>query len=161
MEGFTNDRGEVKAVHPDLQSHVRVNVIRRYFVEGEYARHLLETQVMLLPYRRSSYGLRISRVMIESMVNGIPAVATNGTTLASQAEEFGAVVYCKDGSAESLCAAIETAERNYPELRARALKQMPEARRHFSVKKFREILSGPTHPKDEPTSPTPAFSASL
>lgn len=161
MEDFTNDRGEKVGLRSYLQSDIRVNVIRSYFGQGEYARHLLETQVMLLPYRRSSYALRVSRVIIESMVNGIPAVATNGTTLSSQAAEFGAVVDCEDGSAESLYAAIETAERNYPELRALALEQMPKARRHFSVKNFREILLDPNRLEAESSSLEPALSASL
>jgi glycosyltransferase involved in cell wall biosynthesis len=95
---------------------------------------------MLLPYRCSSYGLRVSRVIIEAMVNGIPAVATNGTTLSSQAAEFGAVIGCEDGSVESLCAAIATIERDYPKLRLRAMEQVPRAREHFSVRHFRSLL---------------------
>ncbi len=139
-QDFENDRGVIVGVNPSLQSNPRTNVIRRYFGEGEYAKQLLQTQVMLLPYRRSSYGLRVSRVMIEAMVNGIPAVVTNRTTLATQAAEFGAAVGCEDGSAESLCEAIEAVERNYPKLRARALEQMPKAREHFSVKTFRDLI---------------------
>jgi glycosyltransferase involved in cell wall biosynthesis len=103
---------------------------------------------MLLPYRVSSYGLRGSRVVIEAMVNGIPVVATNGTTLAAQAAEFGAVLGCEDGSAESLCAAIATAERNYPELRTRAVEQMLRAREHFSVKTFRNLILIKGNPVD-------------
>jgi glycosyltransferase involved in cell wall biosynthesis len=140
MQDFKNEFGEIVEVSPSLQSHPSVDVIRRYFGEGEYLRQLLQTQVILLPYRISSYGLRVSRVVIEAMVNGIPVVVTNGTTLAAQAAEFGATIGCADGSAESLCAAIETAERNYPELRAQALEQMPKAREHFSVKTFRTLV---------------------
>jgi glycosyltransferase involved in cell wall biosynthesis len=140
IQDFKIHTGEIVRVHPSLQSNRHVNVIPRYFAEGEYARQLLQTQVMLLPYRRSSYDLRVSRVMIEAMVNGIPAVVTNGTTLASQSAQFGTVVGCEDGSPESLCAAIETAERNYPELRTRAVEQMPKAREHFSVKTFRNLI---------------------
>ncbi len=159
MEDFKNDRGEKVELIPQLQSNARVNVIRRYFAQGEYARHLLDTQVMLLPYRRSSYDLRVSRVIIEAMVNGIPAVATSGTTLAAQAAEFGAVVECEDGSAKSLCAAIETAERNYPDLREYAIEQMPKARVHFSVKKFRESVLELTQARDVLDSPAPALSS--
>ncbi len=158
MEDFKDERGETIGLSSQLLSNPRVNVIRHYFAQGEYARHLLETQVMVLPYRRSSYDLRVSRVIIEAMVNGIPAVATNGTTLASQAAEFGAVVECEDGSVESLRAAIETAERNYPDLRELASEQMPKARAHFSVKKFRELILERMPAKDEVDSPAQAFS---
>jgi glycosyltransferase involved in cell wall biosynthesis len=156
VEDFKNERGEMVGLTPQLQSNSRVNVIRHYFGPGEYARHLFETQVMLLPYRRSSYRLRVSRVMIESLVNGIPVVTTKGTTLFSQAAEFGAVVGCEDDSAESLCAAIGTAGRNYPELRKRARERIPNARAHFSVKKFRELLLELVATKSGPVSQPPA-----
>jgi glycosyltransferase involved in cell wall biosynthesis len=142
LQDFRNDRGERVELSPVLSRHPRVDVIRRYFAEGEYARHLLQTQVMLLPYRRSSYGLRVSRVLIEAIVNGIPVVVTTGTTLSSQAAQFGAAEGCADGSAESLVAAIESARENYPALRARALEEVPRARAHFSVRHFRTLLLG-------------------
>jgi glycosyltransferase involved in cell wall biosynthesis len=159
IEDFKNDRGDVVKLIPKLESDPRVNIIRRYFGPGEYARQLLETQVMLLPYRQSSYNLRVSRVILEAMVNGIPAVATNGTTLSSQAAEFGAVENCEDDSAESLCAAIRNVERIYPELREKALARIPKARAHFSVKKFREILFEPDHSHGEHDPATPALTS--
>jgi glycosyltransferase involved in cell wall biosynthesis len=162
IDDFKNDRGEMVELSPQLQSNSRVNVIQRYFGPGEYARHLLETHVMLVPYRCSSYVLRVSRVIIEAMVNGIPVVATKGTTLSAQTDEFGAVVGCEDGSVKSLCASIETAERNYPELRKRAMERMPKARAHFSVKKFRDLLlAGPVYTQGEPVSQDPASSSSI
>jgi glycosyltransferase involved in cell wall biosynthesis len=139
IDDFKNEAGEVVRVDPNLETE-RVAVIRHYFKEEEYAKHLRQTQVMILPYRLSSYALRVSRVVIEAMVNGIPVVATQGTTLASQAIDFGAVISCEDGSTESLCRAIETAEQTYPELRIRALEQAVKARDHFSVRNFRDLL---------------------
>jgi glycosyltransferase involved in cell wall biosynthesis len=123
-----------------LQGNPKVRLIPGYFADGEYARQLAATDVLLLPYRRSSYGLRVSRVVIEAMVHGIPVVATRGTTLASQAEEFGAAVLCDDENAESLVAAMETAERNYEPLVAKASERQVLAREHFSVKFFGELL---------------------
>ena len=140
LQDFRNDRGDLVSLSPFLRGRPDLEVIERYFAEGEYAHQLRKTHVMLLPYRRSSYGLRVSRVIIEAMVNGIPAVATRGTTLNSQATEFGAMIECADGSAESLAAAIESARKDYPHLRAWALEQMPGARAHFSVRYFRELL---------------------
>jgi glycosyltransferase involved in cell wall biosynthesis len=159
MDDFTNDRGEMVKLNPQLQSDAHVEVIARFFGPGEYARHLRETQVMLLPYRKSSYALRVSRVIIESMVNGIPAVATNGTTLLSQAAEFGAAVSCEDGSAENLNAAIREVERTYHELRQRALEQMPKARAHFSVQNFRELLLAPTRAQGKHDNRQPALTS--
>jgi glycosyltransferase involved in cell wall biosynthesis len=125
-----------------LQGNPKVRLVPGYFASGEYARQLAATDVLLLPYRRSSYGLRVSRVVIEAMVHGIPVVATRGTTLASQAEQFGAAVLCEDENAESLVTAIETVERNYKSLYAQALERQNAARIFFSVNKFSATLTG-------------------
>jgi glycosyltransferase involved in cell wall biosynthesis len=117
-----------------------VKIVDRYFAEGEYAQRLAGTQVLLLPYRCSSYTLRVSRVVIEAMVHGLPVVATRGTTLAEQAEAFGAAVLCEDENVESLVAAMETMERNFEALAATAREQQAKAREHFSVRQFRETL---------------------
>jgi hypothetical protein len=67
-------------------------------------------------------------------------VATRGTTLASQAEEFGAVVLCEDGNVESLVTAIGEMERRYHDLRPLAEYNKKKAREHFSVREFRARL---------------------
>jgi glycosyltransferase involved in cell wall biosynthesis len=126
-----------------LEGHPQVTLINRYFGEGEYATYLRATQVLLLPYRRSSYGLRVSRVAAEAMVNGIPMVITSGTTLASQAGQLGAAVFSEDGEVESLVEAIHQADVRYESLRQLALSRMPLAREHFSVRSFRQLLCQP------------------
>ncbi len=142
LQDFRNDRGELVVLNPGLPGHPAVEVIERYFAEGDYARQLRQTHVMLLPYRCSSYDLRVSRVVIEAMVNGIPVVATQGTTLGTQAREFGAVVECEDGSAESLTEGIELARKDYLKLRYAALVRRNRACEHFSVRHFRDLLRG-------------------
>lgn len=125
-----------------LQNHPQVQLIPGYFGDGGYARQLRATDVLLLPYRRSSYGLRVSRVVIEAMGEGLPVVATRQTTLEDQAREFGAAVICDDGRPESLVAAIAVAERNFPALREKARQSTALARAHFSVRTFRDLLAG-------------------
>jgi glycosyltransferase involved in cell wall biosynthesis len=142
LQPFRNERGETVDLLPVLASHPQVEVIRHYFGEGEYAHRLASTQVMLLPYRCSSYNLRVSRVVIEAMVNGIPVVATAGTTLAAQAAEFGAVETCEDGSSSSLTSAIERVRERYAGLRIQADTRRPLACAHFSVAHFRQLLTG-------------------
>lgn len=124
-----------------LKGNPRVQLIPNYFNNGEYIQNLSQTGVLLLPYRRSSYGLRVSRVVIEAMVHGIPVVATRGTTLAEQAKEFGAAVLCDDENANGLVAAIYEAEQRFPEIRQAADSRKALAQSHFSVQQFRAILS--------------------
>ena len=120
-----------------LSGNPKVRLLPGYFADGEYARQLAATDVLLLPYRRSSYALRVSRVVIEAMVHGIPVVATRGTTLASQAEEFGAAVLCEDENVESLVVAMHDLEQRFDELKRRAEQQKQKACEHFSVRQFR------------------------
>jgi glycosyltransferase involved in cell wall biosynthesis len=117
-----------------------VRLISSYFKNGEYHRQLAQTNVLLLPYRRSSYGLRGSRVVIEALVLGLPVVATAGTTLAQQAEQFGALQLCNDEDSGSLVAAIAGLERNYESFAAIGRQRLTKAREHFSVENFRNLL---------------------
>jgi glycosyltransferase involved in cell wall biosynthesis len=142
IEDFADESGRVVAKSPKLMDDGRVEFISHYFRDGEYHQWMSRTSVMLLPYRLSSYQLRGSRVVIEAMVNGIPVVATRGTTLAQQAEEFGIVEICENEDVASLVAAIEAVERNYESLATSAREQQAKAREHFSVGRFRSLLCG-------------------
>jgi glycosyltransferase involved in cell wall biosynthesis len=134
VEGFIEERRP-------LENNARVTWLTRYFGDGEYPKQLAHTHVMLLPYRLSSYRLRVSRVAVEAMVNGIPIVVTRGTTLADQAAEFGAAIQCEDGNPHSVGEAIFEAERNYGTLAAKARATAARAQAHFSVKHFRDCVS--------------------
>jgi glycosyltransferase involved in cell wall biosynthesis len=140
IDDLQNEKGEWVRIDPALAKNHRVTYIREYFGEGDYARWLGETGVMLLPYQRASYNLRGSRVVIEAMIHGIPTVVTRGTTLAEQAEQFGAAVLCEDGNVENLVQAMHYAEENIPALRERAERQKAAARAHFSVSEFRRSV---------------------
>jgi glycosyltransferase involved in cell wall biosynthesis len=140
LDDFASPDGKLVRIPDPLRQHPRVEVIRRLFGEGEYARRLAATNALVLPYRRSSYDLRVSRVVIEALVNGIPAVVTRGTTLAEQTQQFGVAVLCENDDTQSLTAAIATMEQDYDRLAARARERQPEAARHFSVENFRRIL---------------------
>jgi glycosyltransferase involved in cell wall biosynthesis len=140
IDDFRADNGELIRLDQSLLNDNRVEVVRRYFKDGEYARYLARTDVLLLPYRRASYGLRVSRVAIEAITLGLPIVATRRTTLAQQTEEFGACLQCDDGNAESLVIAIEKMLFEYGEMRAEAQRWRQIAQHHFSVRAFRDYL---------------------
>jgi glycosyltransferase involved in cell wall biosynthesis len=123
-----------------LKGNSKIQLIPHYFADGQYARQLAQTDALLLPYRRSSYGLRVSRVVIEAMVHGIPVVTTRGTTLEDQAGEFGAMVLCEDENVDSLVQAIREMEENFTTLQRKAEPKTIPARQHFSLLKFRALL---------------------
>ncbi len=122
-----------------LKENPKVRLIPNYFQNGDYSRHLAQTDALLLPYRRSSYGLRVSRVVIEAMVHGIPVVATRGTTLEDQTKEFGAAVWCQDENVDSLVEAIHALEQDFSQLKEQAENRRAAAQTHFLVKEFRRL----------------------
>jgi glycosyltransferase involved in cell wall biosynthesis len=125
-----------------LAGNPKVRLVTNYFKNGEYSRALAQTDVLLLPYRRSSYGLRVSRVVIEAMVLGLPVIVTAGTTLAEQAGEFGAAVLCEDGKPDSLVEGIDNARHHLARLKTTAGERRGRCQEHFSVREFRSRVSG-------------------
>jgi hypothetical protein len=139
VEDFRDWEGNLVSIDPWLLEHPQVEVIGRYFQGDEYGEQLERTDVMVLPYR-SPYRLRVSRVVIEAMMNGMPVIVTRGTTLFEQAEEYGVVIGCEEGSAESLAEAILKAAENFEMMRVSAMQRSTMAPQSFSVGFFRELL---------------------
>jgi len=144
IDGFRMPSGAVSKFPNTLKENSRVKLINRCFEEGEYAKQLASTHVLLLPYRRSSYNLRLSRIVIEALINGIPVMVTEGTTLAEQAQEYGVPILCKDEDIDSITKAIDEIINNYDSVALESRKKMPAARRHFSVANFRNIIFSPS-----------------
>ena len=140
IDDFRNEHGELVQPLPALQGSGRVEFIRQYFADGEYAKTLATTSVILLPYRRDAYNVRVSRVVIEAMIQGSPVITTNQTTMSNQLEEFGAGLTFSDGSLSEFVSGLEEAVSSFTELRTQAVARQQEAQRHFSVSKFRSLL---------------------
>ncbi len=139
--------------HSELLNDHRVTFIREYFAEGGYDRQLAMTDVMLLPYREP-YRYRVSRVVIEAMVRGMPVVATRQTTLWEQAKQFGAGLPCELNDADSLAQAIALMESRFIEMKNAADERASLAQSHFSVRTFAEGLLMATQPWEQKASKT-------
>jgi glycosyltransferase involved in cell wall biosynthesis len=142
-QDFVAETGRRVTRLPELMRDPRVQFLTHFFAHGEYEEQLSRTQVMLLPYRLSGYRLRGSRVVMEAMVNGMPVIATRGTSLASLVETHGAGLFCEDGDPESLALAIREMEERFEELRQAARSKMPAAAREFSIDAFRRTFLQP------------------
>jgi glycosyltransferase involved in cell wall biosynthesis len=139
LEDFTDDNGNLVKLDPWLRNHPQVEVICRFFQGDEYEQQLERTDVMVLPYRKP-YRLRVSRVVIEAMLNSMPVIATRETTLFEQGEEYGVAVACEEGSAESLAQAILEVAEGFEKMRVSAMERATTAAQRFSVNYFRELL---------------------
>jgi glycosyltransferase involved in cell wall biosynthesis len=139
VEDFQNDSGNLVSIDPWLREHPQVEVIGRYFQGDEYERRLAETDVMVLPYR-SPYRLRVSRVVIEAMMHGMPVIATEGTTLHEQSNAHGCGLGCQEEAVEGLAETILEAVENFDQFQRSARAKIRDAERSFSVNHFRQLL---------------------
>lgn len=139
LNDFKDDSGEMVTRSEQVLGDKSIHFITRYFQGNEYAKQLNNTDVMILPYREP-YRFRISRVAIEAVLNGIPIIAPESSTLLEQACEFGAGVSCQFNDSGSVAAAIQNVESNYESLKQTALSNQPKANQHFSVKHFRDVV---------------------
>ena len=124
----------------DLRQHSSVRLIERPLLSDDYQALLQQTDVMILPYRNSSYHARVSRIAIEAVCLAIPIIYTQGGWLEDVVTEFGAGVGVEDESVESLNAAIATVTSTYAALRQQAIAKQAKAQHYFSGETFCQIL---------------------
>ncbi len=124
---FTDAKRREICPDQDLERDPRVTFLKQHLTTRKYLDWLSRTDLMLLPYRASSYDLRGSRVAVEAMVDGIPMVITGGTAAAKQASSYGAAVFCNDDDVEDLVRAIAAAAENLPALTKTAATRMQDA----------------------------------
>ena len=139
-ENFHAESGKLVTMDPYLVKHPQVDFITEFFApDGGYMRQVAKTGIMVLPYR-DSYVFRLSRVVIEAMLAGVPVIVPENTTLAKQALAHGAAVSFRHEDPDGLVQAIEEAVEGYGSLRQKARRLAPSVAQHFSVARFRDTL---------------------
>ncbi len=105
-----------------------------------YNTWLSQTDFVILPYRKSSYYNRLSRVAIEAGACGIPLIYTDGTWT----EEVAALVECgvkiDEESPAELVKALNRAYRDAENLKGRAVAGSERVKQYHSCEKFRSIM---------------------
>jgi glycosyltransferase involved in cell wall biosynthesis len=86
-----------------------------------YYKMLLESDVIVMPYRRSTYIARSSGIFVDALAAGKPVVATEGTWMSEQLKRFGAGMLCKDNDPVDLARAMIEAKRSFPQIKQRAV----------------------------------------
>lgn len=142
LEAFSDPAGKVYAPDDALEQSGLVKFIREPIDEESYARLLSETDLMVMPYRRSSYHNRVSRVAIEAATMGIPMIYMKDTWLDEVAEIVGGGVQIEDESVEALYESLLRARDAYAALRVKATAGAGNARNYFSVNCLNDILEG-------------------
>lgn len=105
-----------------------------------FTNFLKETDIMVMPYRWSSYYSRLSRVTIESMIAGIPTVYTKGTWLENAIQQSGCGIGFENENVESLVIAMKQAFDQFEELNRKAHAKSRLAEKNYSGSAFAKIL---------------------
>jgi hypothetical protein len=98
----------------------RVRTSNAALTPEEYLFHLLQADLLLLPYDETVYRVRGSGLFNEARELGIPVVATRGCSFAQPAFDQGWGVEIVERSPSGVADAILTAVSRLPELTARA-----------------------------------------
>ena len=144
-------------VEPDtqLERTGKVKFLRSFVATNEYLELLAKADWIIMPYRKASYLRRSSRVALDAICRGVPAIYTRGTNQEELVTQYGAGLGVEDADAASLAKAILVAYTKNAEYRAQSLKQAPAAQSAFSPAAFWQAID-PRFPK--PARPTKAES---
>jgi len=137
---FSLPDGSQAEPDPVLLADRRYQLINSPLDRAAYAELLARTDLVVLPYRRSSYHNRVSRVAIEAAMYGIPLVYMSGTWMEEVAELTGAGVAITDETAHAVAVALRTALDQLPALRSAAQAAVDLVRARYSAARFRQLL---------------------
>jgi glycosyltransferase involved in cell wall biosynthesis len=127
---------------PALRADPRVTLIEQSMSSAAYDAAVEATDVMLLPYRRSSYFARISGVAVEAVTAGVPVIYTRDTWCEDLVIDVGTGIGVSDNDVAGLADAIATMAEDYPRYRAEARSRAVKARQSHSGDAFLDKLWG-------------------
>jgi glycosyltransferase involved in cell wall biosynthesis len=124
----------------DLLADGRYQLINHSLDRQAYAALLVCSDMIVLPYRRSSYHNRVSRVAIEAALQGIPLVYMCGTWIEEVVEITGAGVAIAEETPAAIYNALRFALDRLPELRYSAKRAIQQVAETYSASRFRQLL---------------------
>lgn len=101
-EPFAMPDGTMLGPDPRLLNDPRVEFLNRSLSSDEYEDLMERTDAIILPYRRSSYHNRVSRVAIEAAGRGIPLIYTEGTWIGEVAVMAGCGIPIQSESSDEI-----------------------------------------------------------
>lgn len=139
-EPFALPDGSEAAPDPILLADGRYQLINHSLDREAYAALLARSDLIVLPYRRSSYHNRVSRVAIEAALHGIPLVFMSGTWCEEVVELTGAGVAIAEETPQAVAQALGAALDQLPVLRERARDASALVAERYSAQRFRQLL---------------------
>lgn len=139
-EPFAMPDGTMLGPDPALLSDPRVEFLNQNLSSAEYGSLMGRTDLIVLPYRRSSYHHRVSRVAIEAAGHGIPIIYTGGTWSEEVAELAGSGMPISGDSANEVAEAIFHASKKFSELKKSAKEGASRVIQYQSVQTLRGMF---------------------
>jgi glycosyltransferase involved in cell wall biosynthesis len=124
----------------DLLADERYQLINHSLDRQAYATLLASSDLIVLPYRRSSYHNRLSRVAIEAALHGIPLVYMSNTWIEEVVELTGAGIAITEETPTAIADALLAALEQLPHLSHRAQQAIKRVEEHHSGRRFRQLL---------------------
>ena len=125
-----------------LENSPLVQYISAFSASDEYYGWLVQTDIMVLPYRKDFYYDRLSRVAIDAALAGMPIVYPAGTWLEWFVENHAAGVSFQPEDSVSLARAIQEAIQKYLGLKAQAEARKQAVSEAFSARTFFNNVGG-------------------
>lgn len=132
--------GLVTPVSDRLRTDPRVMLLERRLSNEEYAEYFRASDVIVLPYRKTTYFNRISGVAVEAAVSGKTIITTANTWLEWAMREFGSGIAVPEDGVEELCVAMEMCCADREAIADEALRRMAVARYYNSSERYLETL---------------------
>jgi glycosyltransferase involved in cell wall biosynthesis len=139
MKVYNPSKNEV-APSAELEADPQVEIIRRDLSSAEYQQRIEDSDVLLLPYRRSQYHARLSGIAIEAFQSGVPCICISDTWIADAMQSIGSGIAIEVESAKALADGIIDFTEGNGELRARAIERLALARTTHAPRQFVDML---------------------
>jgi glycosyltransferase involved in cell wall biosynthesis len=134
--------GQIIRPDADLERSDRVRFLTEDLSSEDYKTELLNSDCIVLPYRRESYFARISGVAVEAATAGIPMIYTRGTWCEDLVQSAGAGIGVPDGDPDALADAMVEMAANISSYRQQAAAAADRARSAHSAETFIDLLWG-------------------
>ena len=117
-----------------------ITLIDEPLTSDAYHALLARCDAVVMPYRKHSYAIRSSGVLMESLALGKPIVTTAGTWLDLQRQAHGVGLVATDGDAPALATAIHRLLEDYPRLAGEAAARRDAWRQFHNPENYLEMV---------------------
>lgn len=109
---------------------------------SDYVRALVDSDIVLIPYRVNPFRARTSAVFSDAIMLGKPVVATRGTWAGEFVQSMGVGETFDDGSAKGMLEAIRRVVRDIESYRSRVMVERESWAKEHDASRLAELLQG-------------------